>query len=104
MMLWAFFEPWREFSAQLHPSALRNAMASPFTTSYHAAGVNTDREAEALQRMVKHLRSTWPSRGLGRVALEIGYFANVLDLGGIGLAMTTDGVGTKVMIAQLMNT
>jgi phosphoribosylformylglycinamidine cyclo-ligase len=79
-------------------------MASTFTTSYHAAGVNTDREDEALKRLVKHIRPTWPTQGIGRVALDIGYFANVLDLGGIGLAITADGVGTKVMIAQLMNT
>ena len=79
-------------------------MADRFTASYQAAGVNTDREEEALKRLVKHILPTWPSHGIGRVALDIGYFANVLDLGGIGLAITADGVGTKVMIAQLMNT
>jgi phosphoribosylformylglycinamidine cyclo-ligase len=79
-------------------------MSSTFTTNYHAAGVNVDQEGEALKRLVKHLRPTWPTQGIGRVALDIGYFANVLDLGGIGLAITADGVGTKVMIAQLMNT
>jgi phosphoribosylformylglycinamidine cyclo-ligase len=78
-------------------------MASTYTTSYQAAGVNTDQEDEALKRLVKHIRPTWPTHGIGRVALDIGYFANVLDLGGMGLAITTDGVGTKVMIAQLMN-
>jgi phosphoribosylformylglycinamidine cyclo-ligase len=78
-------------------------MASTFTTGYQAAGVNTDREDEALKRLVHHIRPTWPVQGIGRVALDIGYFANVLDLGGIGLAITTDGVGTKVLIAQLMN-
>src|SRR5215216_1588680 len=79
-------------------------MANTFTTSYQAAGVDTDREDHALTRLVKHIKPTWPTHGTGRVALDIGYFANVLDLGGIGLAITTDGVGTKVMIAQLMNT
>ena len=78
-------------------------MAFTFTTGYQAAGVNTDQENEALKRLVKHLRPTWPTQGTGRVALDIGYFANVLDLGGIGLAITADGVGTKVMIAQLMD-
>lgn len=78
-------------------------MGSPYTTSYQAAGVSTDQEDEALKRLVKHIRPTWPAHGIGRVALDIGYFANILDLGGIGLAITADGVGTKVMIAQLMN-
>ena len=34
---------------------------------------------------------------------NIGYFANVIDLGGIGLAISADGVGTKVLIAQMMD-
>ena len=35
--------------------------------------------------------------------LDIGYFANVIDLGhGAGLALTTDGVGTKVLIAEML--
>jgi phosphoribosylformylglycinamidine cyclo-ligase len=79
-------------------------MANTFTTRYQAAGVDTDREDQALTRLVKHIKPTWPTHGTGRVALDIGYFANVLDVGGIGLAVTTDGVCTKVMIAQLMNT
>ena len=39
----------------------------------------------------------------GAPILDIGYFANVIDLGhGLGLAISTDGVGTKVLIAQQM--
>jgi phosphoribosylformylglycinamidine cyclo-ligase len=34
--------------------------------------------------------------------LPIGYFANVVDIGGIGLAITTDGVGSKAVIAEMM--
>ena len=30
-------------------------------------------------------------------------FANVIDVGGIGLAISTDGVGSKLLIAQLMD-
>jgi phosphoribosylformylglycinamidine cyclo-ligase len=33
----------------------------------------------------------------------VGYFANVIDIGGIGLAITIDGVGSKVIVAQMMN-
>jgi phosphoribosylformylglycinamidine cyclo-ligase len=39
---------------------------------------------------------------LGRVVLDIGYFANVIDLGGIGVALCTDGVGSKTIIADMM--
>ena len=35
--------------------------------------------------------------------MDIGYFANVIDIGGIGLAICTDGVGSKSIIAQMMN-
>jgi phosphoribosylformylglycinamidine cyclo-ligase len=37
------------------------------------------------------------------VALDIGYFANVVDIGGgMGLALCTDGVGTKSIVADMM--
>ncbi|HET6386432.1 MAG TPA: phosphoribosylformylglycinamidine cyclo-ligase [Armatimonadota bacterium] len=39
----------------------------------------------------------------GDNCLEIGYYANVLDLGhGVALAISTDGVGTKILIAEMM--
>ncbi len=34
--------------------------------------------------------------------LPIGYFANVIELNGVGLALCTDGVGSKTIIADLM--
>ena len=38
------------------------------------------------------------------LAADIGYFANVIDLGnGEGIAFGTDGVGTKIMVAELLN-
>jgi phosphoribosylformylglycinamidine cyclo-ligase len=37
------------------------------------------------------------------VQLPFGFFANVIDIGGTGLAITTDGVGSKILIAQLMD-
>jgi phosphoribosylformylglycinamidine cyclo-ligase len=67
------------------------------------AGVDTEQEEVALQRLVKQVRQTWPpGGGVGSVKLDIGYFANVIDLGGVGLAISADGVGTKVIIAQMM--
>jgi phosphoribosylformylglycinamidine cyclo-ligase len=42
--------------------------------------------------------------GSRRCALDFGYFASVLDLGnGLGLALSTDGVGTKLLVAQMLN-
>src|SRR2546428_5459795 len=71
--------------------------------AYRAAGVDTEREEIALERLIRKIRPTWSlGDGTGSVKLDIGYFANVLDIGGIGLAISTDGVGTKVIIAQMV--
>jgi phosphoribosylformylglycinamidine cyclo-ligase len=71
--------------------------------AYHDSGVDTDEADIGLGRLVKRITRTWPPRGsLGGVQLPIGYFANVIDIGGIGLAISTDGVGSKVIIADLM--
>jgi len=39
---------------------------------------------------------------MGRVLLPIGYFANVVEMNGAGVAICTDGVGSKTIIASLM--
>lgn len=71
--------------------------------SYQDAGVDTEREEEGLKLLVSRIKKTWPSgEGFGSVKLDIGFFANVIDLGGIGLAISADGVGSKVLVAQMM--
>jgi phosphoribosylformylglycinamidine cyclo-ligase len=88
-----------------HESASMTANRSPVsTTAYRESGVDTDEADLGLRRLVKRITSSWPPRdSFGGVQLEIGYFANVIDIGGIGLAISTDGVGSKAIIAQLMN-
>jgi phosphoribosylformylglycinamidine cyclo-ligase len=71
--------------------------------AYRDSGVDTDEAESGLARLIRRITKTWPPRGnLGGVQLPIGYFANVIDIGGIGLAISTDGVGSKVIIADLM--
>ena len=74
---------------------------------YKEAGVDMAAADAGLRNIVARITATWPQLGpeggLGAVKLPIGYFANVVDIGGIGLAMTTDGVGSKAMIAELMH-
>ena len=73
--------------------------------TYHAAGVDTDRVVQALADITKQFRQTWtrPEGHIGRVRLDFGLFANVIEIGNNkGIAMTTDGVGSKVLIAQHM--
>src|SRR5215472_7352583 len=68
------------------------------------AGVDIDAAEAGLQQIIASIKQTWPAPGaLGAVKLDIGYFANVIDIGGIGLAVCTDGVGSKTIIAQMMN-
>jgi len=70
--------------------------------AYRGAGVDTDEADLGLNRLVQRIASTWPSVGnFGAVRLPIGYFANVVDIGGTGLAICTDGVGSKAIIAEL---
>jgi phosphoribosylformylglycinamidine cyclo-ligase len=68
---------------------------------YRDAGVNTDEADAGLQRLSARITRTWPQENsFGAVKLGIGYFANVIDVGGQGIAITTDGIGSKAMIAH----
>jgi phosphoribosylformylglycinamidine cyclo-ligase len=72
--------------------------------SYADAGVDSDRADAALAGLLTSIRPTFALGPEGRrPLLPIGAFANVLDLGGgLGLAISTDGVGTKALVAQMM--
>jgi phosphoribosylformylglycinamidine cyclo-ligase len=74
--------------------------------SYTSAGVDTGKEESGLKGLLHHLHETLATRpaGLGHVELPFGFFANVIDVGGTGLAISTDGVGSKLLVAQLMDT
>jgi phosphoribosylformylglycinamidine cyclo-ligase len=74
-------------------------------TAYRDSGVDADEADIGLNRLVHRITRTWPPRGtFGGVQLSIGYFANIIDIGGgMGLAICTDGVGSKAIIAQMMD-
>jgi phosphoribosylformylglycinamidine cyclo-ligase len=70
---------------------------------YRDAGVDTDEADAGLERLIRRITGTWPPAGSnGAVKLEIGYFANVIDIGGVGIAISTDGIGSKAMIASMV--
>jgi len=73
---------------------------------YSAAGVDTGKEETALTGLHRWLDKTLHFRD-GRIGVPvkgIGLFANILDIGnGLGLAISTDGVGTKILVARMMN-
>jgi len=73
--------------------------------TYAESGVDIDRVGRALAKMLTWVNRTADFRpDLGRSVLPIGHFANVVDLGrGLGLAVSTDGVGTKILIAEMLD-
>jgi phosphoribosylformylglycinamidine cyclo-ligase len=77
---------------------------APETPLYQAAGVDAEGAQSGIDRIVERIRGTWPRAGQPHgVKLDIGYFANVIDIGGgVGLAISTDGVGTKSIVADMM--
>jgi phosphoribosylformylglycinamidine cyclo-ligase len=70
--------------------------------AYKEAGIDTAEADTGLGRLVGCIKDTWPQEGPGRVLLPIGYFANVVEMDGVGLALCTDGVGSKTIIADRM--
>jgi phosphoribosylformylglycinamidine cyclo-ligase len=77
-------------------------MAEARKEAYKQSGVDTDEADAGLGNIVARVQRTWPRAGLGRVVLPIGYFANVIELDGIGIALCTDGVGSKTIIADML--
>ena len=73
--------------------------------SYQQAGVHTDQASTGLKGLLHWVVQTHSlRRDVGAVRLPIGYYANVIDIGhGLGLAISTDGVGSKLLVAQLMD-
>ena len=73
----------------------------PRKEAYKQSGVDTAEADAGLGHIIARVQGTWPRSGEGRVVLPIGYFANVIEVGGIGIALCTDGVGSKTMIADM---
>jgi len=69
---------------------------------YKQTGVDTAEADAGLGHIIKRVQGTWPRHGMGRVLLPIGYFANVIEMDGTGLALCTDGVGSKTIVATMM--
>jgi phosphoribosylformylglycinamidine cyclo-ligase len=81
-----------------HHSASRGAV-------YDDAGVASISERPGFRALLSHLKQTFALRsGAGRPLTDFGHFASVLDLGQpMALAISTDGIGTKAIVAQLVD-
>jgi phosphoribosylformylglycinamidine cyclo-ligase len=66
--------------------------------TYAKSGVDIHAENRSIDAMKAVL--TTRRKGFGAPMTEIGHYAGLLDMGTFALAMTTDGVGSKVLIAN----
>ncbi len=74
--------------------------------TYEKAGVSIDKASKAHQIIGDLIKRTYQNRKgkFGEVFGEYGHYAGLIDIGNdLCLALHVDGVGTKVLISQLMN-
>lgn len=73
---------------------------------YSDTGINIKKIKSSQKDISKIFSSTFNNRKgkIGNILGEIGHYAGLIDIGrNFVLALHTDGVGTKVIIAQMMN-
>ncbi len=75
---------------------------APDPLTYARAGVDTAAAGRALAGLLRWVNATTAFRP-GAVCLPNGYFANVVAVApNLGIAISTDGVGTKLLVAQAL--
>ena len=76
----------------------RNVMTED---AYRDAGVDIDLEAVAVKSLISNLR--YRRSGQNRMLGSVGHYAGLIDFGDKVLALTVDGVGTKMLVADHMH-
>lgn len=73
------------------------------SSTYANSGVDIKKEEKAVESIVSVISRTFANRKgkLGEVKSSIGHFANFVEVGDKYFVLATDGVGTKVIIAQM---
>ena len=67
--------------------------------TYDQAGVRPTNITSGMEGLIGLVRKTFDIRP---VALDLGFYASVIDVGGgLGVAISTDGVGTKILVAEM---
>ncbi|KPU63804.1 phosphoribosylaminoimidazole synthetase [Thermococcus sp. EP1] len=72
--------------------------------TYAQAGVDDKKTQKALKSIISLAKATFEFRRgkIGEPKEDIGHYAALMDFGSFYLAMTTDGVGTKILVAETM--
>jgi phosphoribosylformylglycinamidine cyclo-ligase len=68
--------------------------------TYAQAGVDIDKEFETIESLISQIKS--PRKGFGKPMDVPGHFTGLVDFGDYALSLCTDGVGSKVLIANAM--
>ena len=68
--------------------------------TYSESGVDIDLEAKTVSKLADKLNSTLKYRD---IITDSGHYAALVRLGDKAIAMSTDGVGSKILIAEMMN-
>ncbi len=73
--------------------------------TYEKSGVSVKKAKDAHNIIGELIKETFKFRKgeFGGVLGEYGHYASLIDVGNICLALHADGVGTKVLVAQMMN-
>ncbi len=72
--------------------------------TYKGAGVDTDAGNKAVELIAAEVKKTYPLLSTGEVISTLGGFSSLVELpSGQIVATTTDGVGTKLVLAILLN-
>ena len=66
--------------------------------TYSKAGVNIDDKSNAISSLVKEIG--FERKGIGKMVRMPGLFASLIDFGDRYLTLATDGVGTKLLVAE----
>jgi len=72
----------------------------PRRLTYAKAGVDIDKKSRSIAALVEHLK--YRRRGFGKPIDLPGHFTGLVDFGDYALTLCTDGVGTKLLVADAM--
>lgn len=69
--------------------------------TYEKSGVNIDKKSSSIKALVDELN--YKRAGIGQMVRMPGLFASLIDFGDKYITLATDGVGSKLMIAEALN-
>ena len=77
-------------------------LSSSNISSYDKAGVNIKKIRSTQQHIGKMIAESYSFQEIGNIVSGFGHYSGLINIGNHVLALHTDGVGTKVLVAQQM--